>query len=182
MKKSQIRKLILKIRKKRNLDKNIPINFKILSKILKNKKIKGKIIGGYYPYNNELDCIEILKNFEKRKYLITLPKIKNNFLMDFFEWKLNEPLTINKYGIPEPSSNKSRYPDIILVPLLAFDKNLNRVGYGGGFYDRYIQKIKKKKKFILIGLAYSFQKVKRIPTNKFDMKLDIIITEKNTVK
>jgi len=182
VKKSQIRKLILKIRKKRNLDKNIPINFKILSKILKKKNIKGKIIGGYYPYNNELDCIEILKNFEKRKYLITLPKIKNNFLMDFFEWKLNEPLTINKYGIPEPSSNKSRYPDIILVPLLAFDKNLNRVGYGGGFYDRYIQKIKKKKKFILIGLAYSFQKVKRIPTNKFDMKLDIIITEKNTVK
>ena len=176
MKKSQIRKLILKIRKKRNLDKNIPINFKILSKILKKKNIKGKIIGGYYPYNNELDCIEILKNFEKRKYLITLPKIKNNFLMDFFEWKLNEPLTINKYGIPEPSSNKSRYPDIILVPLLAFDKNLNRVGYGGGFYDRYIQKIKKKKKFILIGLAYSFQRVKKIPTNKFDMKLDVIIT------
>ena len=182
MKKSQIRKLILKIRKKKYLDKDISINFKIISKILKSKNIKGKIVGGYYPYNNELDCIEILKNFENKKYLITLPKIKNNFLMDFFEWKLNEPLTINKYGIPEPSSSKSRYPDIILVPLLAFDKNLNRVGYGGGFYDRYIQKIKKKKKFILIGLAYSFQRVKRIPTNKFDMKLDIIITEKNTVK
>ena len=179
MKKSQIRKLILKIRKKRFLDEDISINSKIIQKVLKSKNIKGKIIGGYYPYNNELDCIKILKNFESRKYLITLPKIKKNFQMDFFEWKSDEPLKINKYGIPEPSSNRFRYPDIILVPLIAFDKNLNRVGYGGGFYDRYIEKIKKKKKFILIGLAYSFQRVKKIPVNKFDMKLDVIITEKD---
>ena len=75
MKKSQIRKSILKIRKK-ILNKDISINFKEILKILKNKNIKGKIIGGYYPYNNELDCSEILKKFENKKYLITLPKIK----------------------------------------------------------------------------------------------------------
>ena len=178
MKKSQIRKSILKLRKKNLFEKNIYIDFKIISKILKFKNIKGKIVGGYYPYNNELDCSEILKKFEKNKYLITLPKIKNNFQMDFFEWTSDEPLTINKYGIPEPSSNKFRYPDIILVPLLAFDKNLNRVGYGGGFYDRYIQKIKRKKKFILIGLAYSFQRVKKIKINNNDMKLNFILTNK----
>ncbi len=181
MKKSQIRKSILKIRKK-TIHKDISINYKSILKILKNKNIKGKIIGGYYPYNNELDCSEILKKFENKKYLITLPKIRNNFKMDFFEWTSKEPLTINKYGIPEPISNISRYPDIILVPLLAFDKNLNRIGYGGGFYDRYIQKIKRKKKFILIGLAYSFQRVRKIPINKHDMKLDFIVTEKNVVK
>ena len=81
--------------------------------------------------------------------------------MDFFEWTSKEPLTINKYGIPEPSSNKSRYPDIILVPLLAFDKNLNRVGYGGGFYDRYIQKIKKKKKIYFNWISLFFSKSKK---------------------
>ena len=53
------------------------------------------------------------------------------------------------------------YPDILLVPLVAFDKNFNRVGYGGGFYDRYIKKVKKIKKVITIGLAFSFQKVKK---------------------
>tara|TARA_B100001057_G_scaffold335433_1_gene336120 strand:- start:1809 stop:2354 length:546 start_codon:yes stop_codon:yes gene_type:complete len=180
VKKSQIRKTILKLRKK-TFEKNASINFKSILKILKNKNIKGKIIGGYYPYNNELDCSEILKKFDDKNYLITLPKIKNNFKMDFFEWTPEEPLTVNKYGIPEPTSRKSRNPDIILVPLLAYDKNLNRVGYGGGFYDRYIKKMKKKKNFILIGLAYSFQKVKKIPTNKHDMKLDFIITEKNVV-
>ena len=62
VKKSQIRKSILNIRKK-NIDKDISINFKKILKILKNKNIKGKIIGGYYPYNNELDCSEILKKF-----------------------------------------------------------------------------------------------------------------------
>ena len=77
---------------------------------------------------------------------------------------------------------KKLYPDILLVPLVAFDKNLNRIGYGGGFYDRYIKKIKKIKKILTIGLAYSFQKVKKIPTNKYDKKLDFIITEKKIIK
>ena len=181
MKKSQIRKSIIQLRKK-NIDKHISINFKDILKILKNRNIKGKIIGGYYPYNNELDCSEILKKFENKKYIITLPRIENNFQMNFFEWTSKDPLIINKYGIPEPISYTPKYPDVILVPLLAFDKNLNRVGYGGGFYDRYIQKIKKKKKFLLIGLAYSFQRVKRVPTNEHDMKLDFIVTEKNVVK
>ena len=67
----------------------------------------------------------------------------------------------------------------MLVPLVAFDKNLNRIGYGGGFYDRYIRRISKKNKIFKIGLAYSFQQVKKIPINKYDIKLDYIITEKN---
>ena len=85
--------------------------------------------------------------------------------MDFFKWSTIDPLAINKFGIPEPTSKKIIYPDILLVPLVAFDKHLNRVGYGGGFYDRYIQKIRKNKKIKTIGLAYSFQKIKKIPKN-----------------
>ena len=98
--------------------------------------------------------------------------------MDFFYWSTKDPLVINKYGIPATISNKVKYPDILLVPLVAYDKNLNRIGYGGGFYDRYIKKIKKNKKIITIGLAYSFQKVKKIPVNEYDIKLDFIVTEK----
>ena len=102
--------------------------------------------------------------------------------MDFFYWSTKDPLVINKYGIPEPISNKVKYPDILLVPLVAYDKNLNRIGYGGGFYDRYIKKIKKNKKIITIGLAYSFQKVKKIPVNEYDIKLDFIVTEKKELR
>ena len=177
MNKSEIRQKILKIRKQNNF-KNYVINFNTILKFLKNNKIKGKIIGGYYPYNHELNIMPILKNFEKKNFLISLPKIKKNSQMDFFYWSTKDPLNINKYGIPEPKSSKVRYPDILLVPLVAFDKDFNRVGYGGGFYDRYIKKVKKIKKLITIGLAYSFQKVKKIPINENDIQLDFVITEK----
>ena len=178
MNKSQIRKKLLKIRKKNNF-KNFSIKFKSILNVFKKNKINNKIIGGYYPYNYELDIIKILEKFEKKKYSISLPKIKKNFQMDFFEWSVKNPLIINKYGIPEPISNKVIYPDILLVPLVAFDNQLNRIGYGGGFYDRYINEIKKSKKIITIGLAYSFQKVKEIKINDYDIKLDFVITEKN---
>ena len=177
MNKSEIRKKILKIRRQKNSKKS-QINFNYILKILKKEKIKGNIIGGYYPYNYELDIINILKKFEKKNYIISLPKIKKNAQMDFFNWSTEDPLEINRYGIPEPFSTEIKYPNILLVPLVAFDKNFNRIGYGGGFYDRYINKIKKIKKIITIGLAYSFQKVDKIQINKHDIKLDFIVTEK----
>jgi len=175
--KSEIRKKIFKIRKHYNY-KNLNIDLKNILEVLKKKKINHKVIGGYYPYNYEIDVIKILEKFEKLKYKISLPKIKKNSKMDFFSWSIKDPLSINKYGIPEPTSNKVMYPSILLVPLLAFDNNFNRIGYGGGFYDRYIKKIKKDKKIITIGLAYSFQRVRKIPTNKYDIKLDFIITDR----
>ena len=178
MNKFEIRKKLLKIRKKKQF-KKFKVKFRSIIKIIKKEKIRGKIIGGYYPYNYEVDAMQILKILEKKNFIISLPKIKKNFQMDFFQYSTKEPFVINKYGIPEPSSNLIKFPDIFLVPLVAFDKNLNRVGYGGGFYDRYIKKAKKRKKILTIGLAYSFQKVKKILSNKNDMKLDYIITEKN---
>ena len=177
MNKSEIRKKILKLRKQTS-SQNLDINFQYILKILKKEKVKGNIIGGYYPFNYEIDAMKILSKFEKQNYIITLPKIKKNFQMDFFNWSTKDPLSVNKYGIPEPTSKKIKYPNILLVPLVAFDSNLNRVGYGGGFYDRYIKRIKKNQKIITIGLAYSFQKIKKIPINKYDNKLDFIITEK----
>jgi 5-formyltetrahydrofolate cyclo-ligase len=178
--KSKIRKKILKIRKKNNLRKITLDSNKTLQFI--KKIIKGKIIGGYYPYNYEIDDLSILNKLEKKKYEISLPKINIKNQMDFFKWSFNESLKINKYGIPEPISNKVIYPDVLLVPLVAFDNKLNRLGYGGGYYDRYIQKIQKKKKITTIGLGYSIQKIKKIPTNIYDIKLNFIITEKEILK
>ena len=178
MNKSEIRKKILEIRKL-NSGRNFKISLKFLLKILKRSKINGKNIGGYYPYNYEVDTIKILNEFEKLNYQILLPKIKKNFKMDFFQWSSSNPLIINKYGIPEPTSVKVRYPDILLVPLVAFDKYLYRIGYGGGFYDRYIKRLKNKKNIITIGLAYSFQKIKKVPINKYDIQLDFVVTNKD---
>ena len=175
MKKSEIRKQILKIRKSKNHN-NFKINFNNIINLLKKEKITGKTVGGYYPYNYEVDAIKILEDFEKKDFSISLPKIKKKFQMNFFKWSTKDPLMINKFGIPEPISDKILYPSILIVPLVAFDKNLNRIGYGGGFYDRYIKKQKKSKKIITIGLAYPFQRVKKIPIDKYDIRLDFILT------
>jgi 5-formyltetrahydrofolate cyclo-ligase len=85
-------------------------------------------------------------------------------------------------GIPEPVIKNIVYPDIILVPLIAFDENLNRLGYGGGYYDRLIAKISKKKKIMKIGLALSVQKINEVPINKYDKRLDYIVTNKYILK
>ena len=168
--------------RKKNYLQNINIDFDYLLKIFKKEKMEGKTIGGYYPYNYEIDVIKILEKLEKKNYLISLPKIKKNFQMDFFKWSINDPLIVNKYGIPEPSSFFLKSPEILLVPLVAFDEYSNRIGYGGGYYDRYISKVKKYKKIITVGLAYSFQKIKKISIDKHDMKLDYIVTEKRHLK
>ena len=181
MLKSKLRKKILKVREKSN-KKNIQIDFDQIIKILKKEKITPKIIGGYYPVNFEVDDLELLKKFEKKNFYISLPVIKKNFQLDFYKWSFSDPLKINKYGIPEPETTNIVYPDVILVPLVAFDKNLNRLGYGGGYYDRFISKLSKKKKIIKIGLALSVQKIDKVPVNIYDQKLDYILTNRYVVK
>ena len=80
MNKSEIRQKLIKIRKVNNLKKKIKINFNSILKVFKKRGIKGKNLGGYYPYNYELDVIQILENFEKKNYFISLPKITAYFL------------------------------------------------------------------------------------------------------
>ena len=177
MLKSKLRKKFLKIRKLKN-KKNIQIKFDKVFNIINKQNISIKTIGGYFPVNYEVDDLNILKEFDKRKYKISLPVIKKNFEMDFYKWSFNDLLKVNRYGIPEPETIKLMYPDVILIPLVAFDKQLNRLGYGGGYYDRLIKKMSKKKNILKIGLALSVQKNNNIPINEYDKKLDYIITDK----
>jgi 5-formyltetrahydrofolate cyclo-ligase len=179
--KSRLRKKILKIRKKINRN-NIQIEFDQILRILKKEKINKKIIGGYYPVNFELNDLELLKKFEKKNFIISLPVIKKKFQMDFYKWSSLDLLKINKYGIPEPEKKEIINPDILLIPIVAFDKNRNRLGYGGGYYDRLIKKLSKKKKIIKIGLALSVQKINKVPIDAYDQKLDYIVTNKYIIK
>ena len=181
MNKSQIRNKIIKIRKKK-FNKDLRINLGKFISFLKIDKLNFKSIGGYYPSNYEIDDLNILDLLEKKNFKVSLPIIKKDNQMNFYSWSRNDPLKINKFGIPEPVSSKIFYPDILLVPLVAYDVSLNRLGYGGGYYDRYIEKIEKVKKVVKIGLAFSFQKISSIPINQYDKRLDFIITEKEILK
>ncbi len=179
--KKKIRNKILNLRKK-NYKKKYKINFLTLLNILKKNKIKKGIVGGYFPINYEIDDLNILKELELKKFKISLPIVKNNNKIDFYLWSLKDSLRLNDYGIPEPFKNKMVYPDILLVPLVAFDHKRFRLGYGGGFYDRYIERLEKIKNFVSIGLAFEYQKVKKLKISKYDKKLDIILTNKSIYK
>ena len=179
--KSKIRKKILDIRKKKN-NKNIKFSFLKIFKEIKKNISKKKIVGGYYPVNFEINILEFLEKLEIKGVQLCLPVVKKDNKMDFYSWSTKNLLKLNKYGIPEPEQIKKVYPDIILIPLVAFDSRLYRIGYGGGYYDRYIEKLSNKKNLLKIGIAHSCQKINRVPTNKYDKKLDIIITEKYVLR
>ena len=100
--------------------------------------------------------------------------------MTFVQWDFLDILKVNKYGMLEPAIKKrSLIPNVALVPLLAFDKKNYRLGYGKGYYDKFLNKyLKLNKNIITIGVAFSFQKYNKLPTSKFDVKLDYILTEK----
>ena len=159
---------------------NFNLIFKLIRKHFNKKKI---IIAGYYPSNYEVDIIKFLEEASKKKFRIALPVIKSSNLMNFKLWIFKEPLYVNKFGMLEPKNSKKKIiPDLIMVPLVAFDRQLNRIGYGKGYYDRSLKKIKNiKKKTISLGIAYSFQKCEKIPVNNHDFKLDYIFTEKGII-
>ena len=181
-KKELIRKNFLKKRIKDyfQIDKNF---FLPLIRFFKSKnKNKKLIISLYYPSNYEVNILNILDIEYFKKFWFLLPVIEANNFINFCRWKKNDILKVNKFGILEPVKSKIIIPDIVLVPLLAFDNSRNRLGYGKGYYDKYISKLMKmKKKTIFIGIGFSFQKFRKIPINKNDMKLDYILTEKGMI-
>ena len=182
--KEKLRKIFLNLRKKKYLDLKHD-NFSYLLNYIRTKsKMKKKnFIALYYPSNYELDILKISKNLKNSRTVLLLPKIKTGNLIEFVEWNARDVLFVNKFGILEPiKKQKNLVPDILLVPLLAFDSRMNRLGYGKGFYDRYLNNlVKLGKKFEAIGIAFSFQKYKKIPSSKFDFKLDNVFTEKGFV-
>jgi len=159
---------------------NFNLIFKLIRKHFHKKKI---IIAGYYPSNYEVNILNFLEEASKEKFKIALPVIKSPNKMSFKSWIFKEPPYVNKFGILEPNNlGKEIIPDLIMVPLVAFDRKLNRIGYGKGYYDRSLQKINKiKKKTITLGIAYSFQKCATIPTNKYDFKLNYVFTEQGII-
>ena len=181
--KSFLRNRFLAQRKKK-YSKVKKFNFNLIFSLIKKHFYANKIIiAGYYPSDYEADILKFLEKASKKKFKIVLPVIGSSNNMSYKPWVFNDPLYVNKFGILEPkNSRKEIIPDLIMVPLVAYDRHLNRIGYGKGYYDKSLQKINKiKKNIISLGIAYSFQKCKKIPVNNHDFKLDYIFTEKGII-
>tara|TARA_B100001564_G_C20582674_1_gene643931 strand:+ start:250 stop:801 length:552 start_codon:yes stop_codon:yes gene_type:complete len=180
--KKLIRKKYFKIRK----DKYFEISkdfFLPLKKIIDKRKNKTINLLSYYPSSYEVNTLKLFETKFKKKIKIYLPVLTGKNTMSFSEWKENDILQINRFGMLEPAIlPKKIIPEIILVPMLAFDKKNNRLGYGGGFYDRYLNRyLSKDNEILTIGVAFSFQKYNRIPVNRDDKKMNFILTEKGIV-
>lgn len=171
MNKKLLRQICLE--KRKQLD-----NKKELSEIICNKLLQylqNKTILSYFPFKDEVDVSYINNNYD-----VAYPVVCDNHILKAY--KTENSFIRNSYGIYEPDADKSAYIDkkdidVIIVPLLGFDLNRNRLGYGGGYYDRYLSDYEGLK----IGVAFDIQQLDHIETNKNDVPLDIIITETRTI-
>ena len=140
--------------------------------------INSDYVGSYVDYNFELSTNSLNKYLIEKKINICLPKINSQTKeINFFKFSTETTLIKNKYNILEPEvTNEIIFPKLVLVPLLAFNESGFRLGYGGGFYDKYFSS-QEEKDIIKVGLGFSFQKANQIPIESHDQKLDWILTE-----
>ena len=177
--KSILRKKYFNLRKKKYFEIDKEFFFPLLSFIKSNFKKENLKLALYYPTSFEVNVLKLLENQYMNNKNILLPVIEKKNRMNFFSWKKNHVLLVNKFGILEPQKTKFKIPNLILLPILAFDSNKYRLGYGKGFYDRFLNKyLKRISNILTVGVAFSFQKHHKLPTNNNDVKLDYILTEK----
>ena len=140
--------------------------------------INSDYVGSYADYNFELRINSINQYLIEKNINICLPKINSQSKeINFFKFSTGTKLIKNKYNILEPAvTNEIIFPKLVLVPLLAFNESGFRLGYGGGFYDKYFSS-QEEKDIIKVGLGFSFQKANQIPIESHDQKLDWILTE-----
>ena len=140
--KKRLRQKILLIRqsltaeKKQQLDERIFTN--ICNYFAQSRCQKRKIIAGYWPVCAEVDCHRILLWLTDQDWRVALPRIQAKKIL-FYHWQQQTKMQQNKLGIFEPVCTDILTPEIVVTPLVAFDSNKQRLGYGGGFYDRYFQ-------------------------------------------
>ena len=181
--KDRLRKKYFFIRREKYFDIK-PSFFNPLIKLIKERyKKKDVNLSSYYPASFEVNILKLFDLNAMNKIKIFLPVITGKNSMHFYKWEKHDVLQINKFGMLEPfKSLKNIVPNVMLIPLLAYDNKNNRLGYGGGFYDRYLKKyLKTYNNILTIGIAFSFQKYHKLPVSNNDVKLDYILTEKGIV-
>jgi len=144
-----------------------------------------KTIGVYLQNDNELDTSVLIEYFFQLNYELYLPKIyeDGSNQLQFLHFHSQSKMQNNRFGIPEPISDDEialQEIDLLLMPLTAFDLSGNRIGMGGGYYDRALSKLSDKKP-LLVGLAYDFQQVDECPVESFDQPLQMILTPTRTI-
>lgn len=180
MTKKEIRDFILKKRLDLEQEKYEKYSQRIVEKLRNQiKKMEFDSIALYYPINKEVDVLPLIEELLKTQKKVYLPKVLGK-QMKMGRVKRFDRLIKSKFNIPEPIDDEfSSKIDLYVIPAIAYDFNGYRIGYGGGYYDRYF--IQSPKTY-LIGVVFNFQLISSFPTHSNDLKVDFIITEKNEIE
>jgi 5-formyltetrahydrofolate cyclo-ligase len=140
------------------------------------------VVSGFVPYKSEIDTFPLLDRLRRDGWRTALPiVIAAEQPLIFRAWAPGDALVPGAWDIPIPTEDAPEvFPDVLLVPMLAFDRRGYRLGYGGGFYDRTLEKLRKLKNVAAVGVAYQAQMVEAVPLGPFDAPLDYVMTEQET--
>lgn len=144
----------------------------------------GLIVSGFFPFKSEIDVLPLLARLESEGWITALPVVVGERQPLLFRtWAPGEATVSGVWEIPvPPPPAKEVDPDVLLVPLLAYDSAGYRLGYGGGFYDRTLKKLRKIKRVTAIGVCYLEQEIAQVPHGPDDQPLDFILTERGPRK
>jgi 5-formyltetrahydrofolate cyclo-ligase len=143
----------------------------------------GTVVAGYCPIRSEFDPTPLMRNLVAQGARLALPVISGRDApLQFRAWTVNEKLQRGPLGILEPSPDAAEIvPDILLVPLAAFDRSGHRIGYGAGHYDRTLAQLRASRKIIAIGVGFAAQEIPGVSASSHDARLDLVLTENETV-
>jgi 5-formyltetrahydrofolate cyclo-ligase len=143
----------------------------------------GTIISGFSPMRSEINPWPLLRRLAERAARLALPVvIGRGHALAFRDWAFGEPLGSGVWGIREPlPASPEVEPDIVIVPLAAFDRTGQRIGYGAGYYDLTLAKLRAAKTIVAVGLAFAAQEVPAVPFTPRDEPLDLVLTEDEVI-
>jgi len=143
----------------------------------------GTIVSGFMPLNSEINPLPLMKKLAAAGARLALPKIAGRGKpLVMREWRWGAPLEAGQWGIREPKADAAEVdPDILLVPLLAFDRAGHRIGYGAGYYDMTIARLRSRKTVTAVGIAFAAQEVPAVPATERDARLDLVLTENEAI-
>jgi 5-formyltetrahydrofolate cyclo-ligase len=138
----------------------------------------GAIVSGFLPIRDEIDVRPLLAALSSRGHPLALPAVLGKTELVFRRWRPGAPLEAAGFGLSHPSAEAGTVdPDVLLVPLAAFDCRGHRIGYGRGYYDRALARLDAQGRRRAIGVAFSVQEVERVPDEPHDRRLDAVLTE-----
>ena len=142
----------------------------------------GMVVSGYSPIRSEIDPAPLMRKLAGQGAKLALPAVlSRGKSLAFRAWSPDDRLMLGPLGIPEPSTAAQELvPDIMLVPLAAFDRQGHRIGYGAGHYDYTLAHLRKTKTITAVGAAFAVQEIKAIPALPHDVALDYVLTETQT--